>query len=313
MRELLTYIEPWEFSPTVFLTCAVSAALYVRGLNALRSRGLGAGFWAPFAFFLGLALDYTVLQTYYDYLAQHMFWVHRLQHLVLHHLAPVLIVLAGPGAVLIEGVPASWRARARRLAAQSSVRRLLMVVRGAFRIVQHPLVAPLLFVGLIFYWLTPSIHFAAMLNVTRYKIMNWGMGVDGLLFWWLMLAPRRAQGSAAIGYPVRILIVCLMALPQILLGAYIALHSTVLFDVYGICGRAWELSPLTDQELGGLLTWIPAAMMSGVAMLVVLWRLLAEERERTPALARSAAPVADPRSATSADPLTPAVADPRLA
>ncbi|HUN25092.1 MAG TPA: cytochrome c oxidase assembly protein [Steroidobacteraceae bacterium] len=296
MRQLLTYIEPWEFSPTVFLVCAGALVLYLRGLKAQRAHGGRVGFWQPLSFFIGLTLDYAVLQTYCDYLAQHMFWVHRLQHLILHHFAPVLIVLAAPGAVLIEGVPQRWRTRwARLLEEHPSVRRMLGAGGRVFRIVQHPLVAPLLFVGLIFYWLTPTVHFAAMLDIRRYRLMNWGMGVDGLLFWWLMLAPRRAQGRAAIGYPIRILIVCLMALPQILLGAYIALHSTVLFDVYGICGRAWAISPLTDQELGGLLTWIPAAMMSGVAMLVVLRRLLQEEGERTPPRSALTAPIADPR------------------
>ncbi len=278
MRSILLYVMPWDFSPTVFLVCAVSAVAYIRGLEALRARGEATGFWPPLAFFLGLVLDYVVLQTYFDYLAQHMFWIHRLQHLVLHHLAPVLLVLAAPAHVMKEGVPAAWRARFGTLSREhKSVASLLRLAGSLFRLIQHPLVAPLLFVGLIYFWLTPSVHFAAMLNIDRYRAMNWGMGIDGILFWWLMLAPRRAQGSAAIGYAARILIVCLVALPQILLGAYIALHGTVLFDVYAICGRAWSLSPLTDQQIGGLLTWIPAAMMSGIAMLVILRRLLADE------------------------------------
>lgn len=282
MHSILLYILPWDFSPTVLLVCAAAGIAYARGLRALRARGQSVGFWQPFSFFLGLVLDYAMLQTYYDYLSQHMFWVHRLQHLVLHHLAPVLLVLAAPGAVMAEGLPLAWRARARSLAQTGLGAGLLRLAQQLFRIVQNPLVAPLLFVGLIFFWLTPSVHFGAMLDIHRYLAMNWGMAIDGLLFWWLMLAPRRAQGRAAVGYPTRILIVCLMALPQILLGAYIALHSTVLFDVYGVCGRAWNLSPLTDQELGGLLTWIPAAMMSGVAMLVILRRLLIEEGEKSP-------------------------------
>ncbi len=281
MRSILLYVMPWDFSPTVFLVCAVSAVVYLRGLRALHARGEATGFWPPFAFLLGLALDYVVLQTYFDYLAQHMFWIHRLQHLVLHHLAPVLLVLAAPAHVMKAGVPAAWRVRLEALSRQHKFIAWLPKAAGwLFRLVQHPLVAPLLFVGLIYFWLTPSMHFAAMLNVDRYRAMNWGMGADGILFWWLMLAPRRTQGSAAIGYAARILIVCLVALPQILLGAYIALHGTVLFDVYAICGRAWSLSPLTDQQIGGLLTWIPAAMMSGVAMLVILRRLITEDTER---------------------------------
>jgi putative membrane protein len=283
MHSLLLYILPWQFSPTVFLICAGAGVAYARGLKVMKARGTPQGFWLPFSFFLGLALDYGVLQTYYDYLAQHMFWLHRLQHLVLHHVAAVLLILAAPGPVMAAGLPDLWRARARDLSRKPVLAWLLRRVHQLFRIVQNPFIAPLLFVGIIFFWLSPSVHFGAMLDIHRYLTMNWGMAVDGLLFWWLMLAPRRAQGSAAVGYATRILIVCVVALPQILLGAYIALHSTVLFDVYGVCGRAWDVSPLTDQELGGLLTWIPAAMMSGVAMLVILRRLLIEEGEKGPA------------------------------
>jgi putative membrane protein len=286
MRSILLYLAPWEASPTVILVCLVSALLYVRGLGALGRQGARAGFWQPCAFFVGLALDYIVLQTYYDYLAQHMFWVHRLQHLVLHHLAPVLLVLAAPGRAMWAGVPRSWRERAARLCRERRVFGAVAALGARLlRVVQHPVIAAFVFVGLIFFWLTPEVHFGAMLDADRYRIMNWSMAVDGLLFWWLMLAPRSAQGSVAVGYPLRILIVCLVALPQILLGAYIALHATVMFDVYAICGRAWATSPLTDQELGGLLTWIPAAMMSGVAMLVILRRLLLEEAARPRATA----------------------------
>lgn len=265
----LRYLLPWQFSPTVFVTCAIAVALYVRGLVALRRHGSPVGFWRAFTFLLGVVLNYAVLQTYVDFLAQHMFWIHRLQHLILHHVGPVLIVLAAPGPVLRAGTPARIARWLRSI--PRWVRRPAQVL---FRILQHPLIAPTLFVGLIFFWLTPSIHFTAMLDTRRYLLMNWSMLVDGILFWWLMLAPRQVQGSAAIGYGTRLVILSLVAVPQILLGAYITLHSTPLYDIYAICGRAWAISPLDDQQLGGLLTWIPAAMMSLVGILVVLHHIL---------------------------------------
>jgi len=264
----LGYLLPWQFSPTVFVTCAIVVALYVRGLRALRRGPDRVGFWRAFTFFLGVALNYAVLQTYVDFLAQHMFWIHRFQHLILHHIGPVLIVLTAPGPVLRAGIPAGLAGR-RRIAAW--IRRPLQLL---FRVIQHPLIAPTLFVGLIFFWLTPSIHFNAMLDARRYLLMNWSMLADGLLFWWLMLAPRQAQGSAALGYGARILILTIVAVPQILLGAYIALHATPLYDIYAVCGRAWDISPIEDQQIGGLLTWIPAAMMSLVGVLVVLHHIL---------------------------------------
>ena len=271
---LLSSLLPWEFSPVVLLVCVLALVFYLRGLTALSERGAITDWWRATAFLLGLALDYVVLQTHVDYLSQHMFWVHRLQHLILHHVGAALLVLASPGRALWQGLPASARGALEGLGGHTTLRKSTGL---AFRTLQHPLVAPGLFVGLIYFWLIPSVHFGAMLDVNRYRLMNWSMAIDGILFWWLMLAPRDSQGAAAIGYPWRVLIVCLVALPQILLGAYITLHRSVLFDVYAVCGRAWSTDPLLDQELGGLLTWIPAAMMSGVAMLLILRLLLAEE------------------------------------
>jgi putative membrane protein len=255
------------------LACILSAVGYSRGLRRLRSSGERVSPWQCMSFFLGLFCGYMVLQTYVDYLAQHMFWVHRLQHLILHHIAPILVIAGAPGRVLTCGAPAAWR----RLAEQAAPR--LKWPGYAFRFVQHPAIASLLFVGLIYFWLIPAVHFTAMLDARRYRLMNWSMAVDGMLFWWLILTPKSTRGSNSVGYGSRVLMLCFVALVQIFIGAYITLHKGVLFDVYAICGRAWAISPLVDQQLGGLLTWIPAAMMSGVGLLIVLHLAMHDSRE----------------------------------
>ncbi len=279
----LSYLLPWQFSPTVLTVCAIALTLYVRGSCVLRRAGTPVGFWRPFVFFLGVMLSYSVMQTYYDFLAQHMFWIHRLQHLVLHHIAPALLVLSGPVPMLQAGLPRSVR-RATRL---PWVRRPLELL---WRTLQHPLIAPVLFVGLIYFWLIPSIHFTAMLDTRRYLLMNWSMLVDGILFWWLMLAPIQAQGRAAIGYGLRFVILAVVAFPQIVIGAYIALVPWPLYSIYAVCGRAWAINPMLDQQIGGLLTWIPAAMMSVVGVLTVLHHILHEAAPR-PRPQQSARPV----------------------
>jgi putative membrane protein len=283
------YLLPWDFSPTVLAVCAASAALYVRGAAALARLGRAPGVWRSIAFFAGLTLNYVALQTYFDYLSQHMFWVHRLQHLVLHHIAPVLLVAAAPAQALQLGVP-RW-ARDRVL---DPLMRQGALWKG-LRMVQHPLVALVLFVGLIYFWLTPTVHFTAMLDANRYLLMNWSMAVDGILFWWLMLARRDRQGALAVGYGIRILVLCVAALLQILLGAYITFHDAPLYDVYGICGRAWAVSPAVDQQLGGLLTWIPPAMMSGLGVIVVLHLALHDsDRRRSSVAPMAGSPAAAP-------------------
>ncbi|MEJ2644629.1 MAG: cytochrome c oxidase assembly protein [Gammaproteobacteria bacterium] len=263
MSQMLTWITPWEFSPTVLLSCLLAGALYLRGLQRTTAPDAPVSRWRTTSFFVGLVLIYLVLQSYFDFLSQHMFWVHRLQHLVLHHLGPFLVMIAMPGEVMERGLP-GWSRR--------PVLALLRnrAVRIMYRILQNPLIASVLFVGLIYLWLTPGIHFVAMLSAPLYKVMNWSMVLDGLLFWWLIVDPRSPGEHRTPRYPVRILMLWGVMLPQIVLGAYIALSRHELYDAYSVCGRAWPISPLTDQEYGGLITWIPSAMMSVVGGLVVL-------------------------------------------
>jgi putative membrane protein len=59
--------------------------------------------------------------------------------------------------------------------------------------------------------------------------------------------------------------------PQILIGAIIALASHDLYPFYSLCGRIYPtIKAGTDQVIGGLIIWIPAAMMSVVASVMVI-------------------------------------------
>ena len=83
---------------------------------------------------------------------------------------------------------------------------------------QQPLLAAFLFVGLIYFWLIPPIHFRAMIDWRLYAVMNWSMVLDGLLFWCLVLDPR-PKPPARISYGARAALVLGVMFPQIALGA----------------------------------------------------------------------------------------------
>jgi len=265
------FLLPWEFSPAALALCAGAVGLYAAGL-ARTPRASRPGAARPLAFLLGWGLVYAVMQTRFDYLSQHMFFIHRLQHLVLHHLGPFLIALSQPLAVLARGLPAGFAARVIVPLWRHPL------TRFAYRSLQNAVVAPLLFVGLIFFWLVPSVHFDAMLSAPRYALMNWSMLLDGLLFWALLLDPRTRAAGAPVGFGLRIWIALLAIPPQIALGAHIALADHDLFDVYAVCGRIWDVAPRADQAIGGFVTWIPAAMMHVVAALILIGRWMRADR-----------------------------------
>lgn len=283
MSSVLHYLKPWEFSPLVLISCVGAGLLFWLGLRQRRQEGERTGFWRTLSFYTGLIMIYTVMQTYVDYLSQHMFWVHRLQHLVLHHLAPLLIALSYPHEILARSLPSSWRVEVLSPLWQS------FPVRITYQFLQNPVIAPVLFVGLIYFWLMPSLHFDAMLSSMLYQVMNWSMLLDGLLFWWLIVDNRMPHKHRTLRYPIRILILFIVMIVQILIGAHITLSEKDLYDVYSVCGRAWPISPHTDQVIGGVITWIPAAMMSviGILLVIRLWmrQSVAQEAELKTALA----------------------------
>ena len=277
------FFLPYEFSPAVLLLCLGGLVFYVRGLY-LRPGRNGVG--RAIAFITGVLLIYVVMQTRFDFWSQHMFFIHRTQHLVLHHLGPFLIALAGPGAILAAGTPGVLR---RPLAAIWRK----PPVQALYAMVQQPAIAALLFVGLIYLWLIPNIHFYAMLNKHLYALMNWSMALDGLLFWWMIFHGWPGERATHSPYAWRILILFLITLPQIALGAYIALCGKTLYSIYAVCGRIWPIPAAVDQELGGLITWIPAAMMSLFGMLAVLrqWLLAEKRSQEYPQVKNHALPV----------------------
>lgn len=226
--------------------------------------------WRQVSFYGGIALIYLPLQTGFDYFAQHMFWIHRLQHLLLHHIGPFLVALSAPWRSMSRGLPVAWRGPLTALVRSAPI-------RGLYGIVQQPLIAFTLFVGLIYFWLWPSVHLRAMLSATEYKWMNWSMAIDGLLFWWLILDPHSRDAGARVGFGLRVPIALLAMLPQLLIGAFLTFHRTIIYEVYAVCGRLWPIDPMTDQQIGGLITWIPACMMSVLGALIAFRRWIYDD------------------------------------
>src|SRR5512135_1178537 len=137
----LPFWLPWEFSWPVFLATALTFAWYERGWRVL-APSVRPALWRTISFVAGVLLFYVVLQTHVDYLAQHMFFVHRWAHFWLHHAGGLLIAFGMSGQAIRAGMP-------------SFLRPLIDAppVRAILDVLQHKAVAPVLFVGLLYFWL----------------------------------------------------------------------------------------------------------------------------------------------------------------
>jgi putative membrane protein len=265
---LMPVWAPWDFSWSEYLATALTLLWFFRGLAHAPAMDRPP-LWRSIAFVLGVVVIYAVLQTRFDYMAQHMFFLNRVQHVVMHHLGPFLIALGWVGGTIKQGMP-RWAQRA----AESRP------LAAAIRILQQPLLAAFLFVGLFYFWLIPPIHFRAMLDWRLYALMNWSMVLDGVLFWCLVLDPR-PKPPALISFGARMALSVGVMFPQILLGAVICFSTRDLYPYYDLCGRLFpSIGALNDQHIGGIVSWIPPAMMSVVGVLVVLNALRLHEESK---------------------------------
>jgi putative membrane protein len=255
---LMPFWAPWDFSPSIYLATALTLTWYWRGL-ALTIEENRPPLWQRVAFLLGVLLIYGVLQTRFEYWSQHMFFLNRAQNVAMHDLGPFLIALGWPGATVKAGMPDALR----RLFENRTSARLM-------RLLHQPLVAAFLFVGFFYFWLIPVVHFRAMIDHQLYGVMNWTMVLGGLLFWCLVLDPR-PKPPAPISFGARIALAIGVMFPTILLGALIAFMPRDLYPYYDLCGRLFpSIGPLADQQIGGIIAWIPPGMMSVIGVLLIL-------------------------------------------
>jgi putative membrane protein len=278
---LLSYLIPWEPSLPLVVLFIAGIALYIRGTLRRRvSIPRQASFW------IGVVILYLSLHTRLDYYAEHEFFIHRIQHLILHHLAPLILMAGFPGAVMWAGLPLRTRMRLRAFGRRPAMRAVSAVVL-------NPTLVTLSFIAAVLIWLVPSIQFVSMLDWRLYHFMNWSVTITGLLYWGMLLDHRPAP-PARMKAGLRVLSPAITMTPQILAGAYITFSQHDLYPVFDLCGRAFGgITQTTDQTIGGLVMWVPAALLEAIGGLIALrnWMQLSsrnrlpQPRRRTPARA----------------------------
>jgi putative membrane protein len=255
---------PWQFSPTTLTAVLVTAIAYGRGVSraypavAARRRSM---------FYVGLLLIYVALQTGWEYYAGHMFFVLRLQHFVLHDLAPALLAGAMPGNALARGLPRPM---------QAPLRAIEGALRQPIRLLRNPCAAVVLYVAGLLIWLWPPLSLYVMVSNWLFELMSLTVLATALPFWSLVLDPRpHPVARAKPGCRVAMLYLAMM--PMVLAGVSLALAQRDWYPVYAVCGRFLPVAPVADQQLGGVIMWLCGSALFGAVFLTVLGRNLAQE------------------------------------
>jgi putative membrane protein len=252
----------WTLTADIVIPTALVALIYTAGMLRRAAATEGPRWPRHLLFFGGLAAVFLALQSPIDPIAERLFFIHQTQHLLLRMVGPLLLALAWPQGILIAGTPAA-------------VRRTLLTpvvgngaVRQVFRFATQPIVVTAIFIASLYVWQIPRLHNVALLNETIHYLMHATMLLAGLIFWWRIFDMRPAPQG--LHYGARLMILWIVILSNIILGAYTTLKSTVLYGAYDVTGRLFDVRPLTDEQLGGVIIWIPSSMMCLIAVLIVI-------------------------------------------
>lgn len=157
-------------------------------------------------------------------------------------------------------------------------------VQGVWRFVTKPLVAWLLHAVVLWTWHIPALLRAALQSEFVHALQHISFLLSAVLFWWALLH----RGHGTLGYGAAVLYVFTTAVHSGLLGALITLAGVVWYPEYLGTTQSWSLTPLEDQQLGGLIMWVPACtvyIVAGLALFAGWLRTAGEHARRREATA----------------------------
>jgi putative membrane protein len=187
-----------------------------------------------------------------------LFSAHMVQHLVLTLIVPPL---------LLSGTPASFFRQALRFPA---------VARVA-RVVSKPLFGFAAFNVVLTTWHFPVFYNFALAHHPVHIAQHLMFLVAAVLMWWPLLSPL--PELPRLSYPLQMLYCFVMTVPMSLVAIFITYADSVLYPSYASAPRVWQISPMQDQIIGGLIMWIPGGLFFVGVMAVIFFKWYAADSD----------------------------------
>jgi putative membrane protein len=259
----------WSLAPQIVLPLLLATLLYGRGVLAGRSPNLRRPKPMQIGFFAGgMILLAAALLSPLCRLSATLASAHMIQHLLIVTVIPPLLIMGEPLVMLRQSVPVPSRAApcpATGLA-QSSPNR--------------PTLATCLYGATIWLSHAPPIYEAALLDPTIHLLLLVVQLSAGLFFWQIIIraASPGERGDGQIGAALLVAFVTLMHTG--LLGALLTFSNQLWYPIYDLRPQAWGLTPLEDQQLAGLIMWMPMSVIYLAAGLAAIIQLLRVQEPR---------------------------------
>jgi putative membrane protein len=256
----------WTLEPGVLIGVAIVGSAYVARWHAVRTGNsprpaADAPVWRLCCFLGALLCTLIALVSPIDALADQLFLMHMIQHMLLLDVVPILAILGFTKVIL------------------RPVTRAVQDLEHRAGVLASPAFAVVLYVAVIWAWHIPAAYDVALRHPVVHILEHVTFLIAGSLYWWHLLSPIRARlrlgGMGPIVY---------MASTKLFVGALgmgLAFAPSALYSYYVHHGRVWGISAHDDQSIAGFIMAVEQSIVMGVAIVVLFVRALAEsEREQ---------------------------------
>jgi putative membrane protein len=283
---MVSFLTAWDWEPTVLVGLVLAIEAYAIGWARLqrqerlahRRRHRRTATMAPpptwriWCYAGGIAALVLALLSPISTFDSASFFVHMIQHLLLALVAPPLLWLGAPLLPFLWTLPRSGRRAIGSLfVAGHPVQRL-------FHVLTEPRIAAGLAVSALVFWHMPTFYDAAQGATVTHDLEHVIFFGTGLLYWWPVVHP--SGGRRRLGYGWAIFYLLPPVGVMIALGALLSLTGAPIYATYQRGTPLWGLTVVQDQEIGGLIMWIPGGWVYLVALLICLGKFLEEEERR---------------------------------
>jgi putative membrane protein len=249
----------WDLHPLLLGGLLVAAWTYRRGQTGGPKRP--ADRWRAPCFAAALVALGLALLSPLDGLSGALASAHMVQHLLLMLVVAPLLALSAPSSAILRGSPLAVRRAIGRW------RRRLGLTHGNLGVLRHPAAVWLLSVGVVWFWHAAGPYDAALDSEPLHVLEHAGFLVTAVLFWHVVVGVR---GAARVSNGLGVLLVFAMAMQSVFLSVLLTFARTPWYSGYATTTAPWGLDPLTDQQLAGVLMWIPAGGIYLAAALTLL-------------------------------------------
>ncbi len=265
----------WNWDLLTLVPLVLLSWLYARGVRHLWRR-LGRRViqpWRVTCFAGGCATLFIAVISPFHELAHALFWVHMIQHMLIMGIVAPLLVLGRPPIALLWALSPRARLRAGAWTRATGL-------QASWRLLTGPSAAWTIHLLVLWGWHAPLLYDAAMRSPTLHWFEHTTMLAAAYIYWHALIA-----GSAvrAWGYGAGALASLGTLTHAGMLGALLTFAPVPLYESHVASAAAWGLTPLEDQQLAGLVMWVPACMVYLVAGLLFIGFALRDlERRHTP-------------------------------